>query len=126
MATYSWSIDKLYTKDITKDGSTYTDSILRVEATLTGTSETIESIIATSDFDLDMNVDNIDSSFTAYASVTEANVKTWVENRVGSATITEIKKGIESAIDFLEKINGSTAKGSTDSDNNFTSTFPWS
>tara|TARA_R110001592_G_scaffold60664_1_gene184636 strand:+ start:4393 stop:4773 length:381 start_codon:yes stop_codon:yes gene_type:complete len=126
MATYSWSIDKLYTKDITKDGSTYTDSILRVEATLTGTSETIESIIATSDFDLDMNVDNIDSSFTAYASVTEANVKTWVENRVGSATITEIKKGIESAIDFLEKINGSAAKGSTDSDNNFTSTFPWS
>ena len=116
MATYSWSIDKLYTKDITKDGSTYTDSILRVEATLTGTSETIESIIATSDFDLDMNVDNIDSSFTAYASVTEANVKTWVENRVG----------IESAIDFLEKINGSAAKGSTDSDNNFTSTFPWS
>ena len=125
MATYSWSIDKLYTKDITKNGTTYSDSILRVEATLIGTSETVGSISSVSTFDLDMNVDNIDSSFTAYASVTEANVKTWVENRVGSATITEIKKTIELEIDFLEKINGSVAKGSTDSDNNFTSVFPW-
>ena len=82
MATYAWTIDKLYTKDITKSGKTYKDAILRVEATLTGTSETIGSISGQSIFDLDMNVDNIDSSFTAYNSVTEANVKTWVENRV--------------------------------------------
>ena len=125
MATYAWTIDKLYTKDITKNGTTYSDSILRVEATLTATSETVSSIKSISTFDLDMNVDNIDSSFTAYASVTEANVKTWIENRIGSATIIEIKRGIEAEIDFLEKVNGSVAKGSTDSDNNFTSAFPW-
>ena len=122
MATYAWTINKLYTKDITKDGTTYTDVILRVEATLTGTSETIGSINSNGSFDLDMDVTGIDSSFTEYASVTEANVKTWVENRVGSATINEIKQGIEGEIDFLEKTNGSVAKEDTDGN----STFPWS
>ena len=122
MATYAWTIDKLYTKDIVLDGTTYTDVILRVEATLTGTSETIGSISSNGSFDLDMDVTRIDSSFTEYASVTEANVKTWVENRVGSATINEIKQGIEGEINFLEKTNGSVAKEDTD-DN---PTFPWS
>jgi len=122
VATYAWTINKLYTKDITKDGTTYTDVILRVEATLTGTSETIGSINSNGSFDLDMDVTGIDSSFTEYASVTEANVKTWVENRVGSATINEIKQGIEGEIDFLEKTNGSVAKEDTDGN----STFPWS
>ena len=122
MATYAWTIDKLYTKDIVLDGTTYTDVILRVEATLTGTSETIGSISSNGSFDLDMDVTGIDSSFTEYASVTEANVKTWVENRVGSATINEIKQGIEGEINFLEKTNGSVAKEDTDGN----STFPWS
>jgi hypothetical protein len=122
VATYAWTIDKLYTKDIVLDGTTYTDVILRVEATLTGTSETIGSISSNGSFDLDMDVTGINSSFTEYASVTEANVKTWVENRVGSATINEIKQGIEGEIDFLEKTNGSVAKEDTDGN----STFPWS
>jgi hypothetical protein len=126
MATYAWTINTLYTKDVTKDGTTYSDAILRVEATLTGTSESIGSINAESYFDLDMNVDNIDSSFTAYGSVTEANVVSWVEGRVGSTQLAEIKTGIENEIDFQEKVNGSTAKGTTDSDGNFTASFPWS
>lgn len=126
MTTYNWTINKLHTKDITKDGTTYTDVILRVEATLTGTSATIGSITSTSGFDLDMSTDNIDSSFTTYSSVTEANVKTWVENRVSSEIMTNVKDGIESNIDFQEKVHGATAKGTTDSDGNFTASFPWS
>ena len=126
MANYAWTIDKLYTKDITKSGKTYKDAILRVEATLTGTSESIGSIGAEAYFDLDMNVENVDSSFTAYGSVSEVNVKTWIENRLGSTTLAEIKSGIEGDITFKENVYGSTAKGTTDSDGNFTASFPWS
>ncbi len=122
MATYSWTIDKLYTKNITLNGTTYTDVILRVEATLIGISETVSSINSKGSFDLDMNITEIDSSFTTYESVTEANVKTWIENKVGATTINEIKQGIEAEINFLENVNGSVAK--EDSDGN--STFPWS
>ena len=126
MTTYAWTINTLHTKDITKNGTTYNDAILRVEATLTGTSESIGSISAESYFDLDMNVDNVDSNFTAYSSVTEANVVTWIEGRVGSTQLADIKTGIENNIDFEEKVNGAVAKGSTDSDGNFTASFPWS
>lgn len=126
MATYNWTINKLHTKDITKDGTTYTDVILRVEATLTGTSETIGSISSEGGFDLSMNIDNIDSSFTTYSSVTEANVKTWVENNVSSEIMANIKDNIESSVDFQEKVYGATPKGTTDSDGNFTPSFPWS
>jgi len=126
MATYAWTINTLHTKDITKNGTTYNDAVLRVEATLTGTSETIGSITSEASFDLDMNVDNIDSSFTVYGSVTEANVVTWIEGRVGSTQLADIKTGIENNIDFNEKVNGAVAKGSTDSDGNFTASFPWS
>ena len=126
MATYAWTINTLHTKDVTKDGTTYSDAILRVEAILTGTSESIGSINAESYFDLDMNVDNIDSNFIAYASVTEANVKSWVENRIDSQILTNIKNEIEADINFREKVNGATAKGTTDSDGNFTPSFPWS
>jgi hypothetical protein len=126
MATYSWTINKLHTKEITKDGTTYTDVILRVEATLTGTSETIGSITSESGFDLSMNTDSIDSSFTAYSSVTEANVITWVENTVSSEIMANVKTSIEDNIDFHEKVHGATPKGTTDSDGNFTASFPWS
>lgn len=125
MATYVWTINKLYTKDITKDGTTYSDAILRVEATLKSTSVTIGTISAESTFDLDMNVDNIDTSFTAYNSVTEANVKTWIENRIDADILSSIKTNIQNDIAFQEKINGSTAKGTTDSNDVFTATFPW-
>lgn len=126
MATYAWTINTLYTKDVTKNGTTYNDAIVRVEATLTGTSETVGSISAEGGFDLDMNVDNIDSSFTLYGNVTEANVISWIEGRVGSTQLASIKTGIEKDIEFREKIDGAIAKGSTDSDGNFTASFPWS
>ncbi len=121
MATYSWSIDKLYTKDITSGGTTYADVILRVEATLIGTSETEGSITAEGLFDLDMNTTGLASAFTTYSSVTEANVKTWVENRVDSSIMTSVKEEIENDIAFREKVHGSSAK--VDSDEN--ATFPW-
>jgi len=126
MATYAWTINTLYTKDVTKNGTTYNDAIVRVEATLTGTSETVGSISAEGGFDLDMNVDNIDNSFTLYGNVTEANVISWIEGRVGSTQLASIKTGIEKDIEFREKIDGAIAKGSTDSDGNFTASFPWS
>ena len=126
MTTYNWTIDKLHTKDITKNGTTYTDVILRVEATLIGTSATIGSVTSTSGFDLDMNTDGIDNSFTTYSSVTEENVKTWVENRVSSEIMANVKDGIESNIDFQEKVHGATPKGTTDADGNFIASFPWS
>jgi len=121
MATYTWTIDRLYTKDITESGTTYSDVILRVEATLTGTSETVGSIKASGGFDLDMNVTGLSNGFVAYGSVTEANVKTWVENRVGSSTIADIKARIEGEIDFQERVNGGVPK--QDSEGN--ATFPW-
>ena len=94
MATYAWTIDLLSTKDITKDGTTYSDVILRVNATLTGTSETIGSLTSDSGFDLDMDVSNIGSEFTAYGSVTEANVISWVENRMDADILANIKTEI--------------------------------
>ncbi len=121
MATYSWTINKLYTKDITKDGTTYNDVVLRVEATLSSTSETDSNIIATSSFDLDMNVDNIDSSFTSYTSVTEANVKTWVETKIDADILSHIKTSLQNDIAFREKVNNAIAK--EDADGN--ATFPW-
>ena len=126
MANYAWTINKLYTKDVTKNGTTYNDAILRIDATLKGTSETIGSISAEGNFDLDMNVDNIDSDFTAYNSVTEANVKTWVENRIDSKIFANVKAEIEAEIKFQENVDGSSAKGSTNSEGVFIASFPWS
>tara|TARA_S200002703_G_scaffold121229_1_gene107097 strand:+ start:558 stop:926 length:369 start_codon:yes stop_codon:yes gene_type:complete len=122
MATYAWTIDLLSTKDITKDGTTYSDVILRVNATLTGTSETIGSLTSDSGFDLDMDVSNIGSEFTAYGSVTEANVISWVENRMDADILANIKTEIEGNLAFLEKVNGSAPKEDTDGN----ATFPWS
>jgi len=121
MATYKWTIEKLYTKNITESGKTYTDVILRVAATLTGTSETIGSINGQSQFDLDMNVSGLSSGFTEYDSVTEANVISWVEGRVGSEQLSNCKTEIESHISFNENVHGAVAK--EDSEGN--ATFPW-
>ena len=121
MATYAWTIDKLYTKNITEDGTTYSDVITRIVATLTATSETIGSVSVEHCADLDMNVTGLASSFTAYDSVTEANVKSWVETRIGSETMTQIKTNMENELQFLENIHNTTAK--EDADGN--ATFPW-
>tara|TARA_R100000482_G_scaffold23879_1_gene7069 strand:+ start:183 stop:548 length:366 start_codon:yes stop_codon:yes gene_type:complete len=121
MATYAWTIDKLYTKNITKDGTTYSDVITRIVATLTATSETIGSVNVVHGADLDMNVSNVSESFIAYNSVTEANVKSWVETRIGSDMLTQIKANMENELQFLENIHNTTAK--EDADGN--ATFPW-
>ena len=121
MATYAWTIDKLYTKNITKDGTTYSDVITRIVATLTATSETVGSITLDHGADLDMNVSNVSESFIAYNSVTEANVKSWVETRIGSDMLTQIKANMENELQYFENIHNTTAK--EDSDGN--STFPW-
>tara|TARA_E500000318_G_scaffold12310_1_gene11271 strand:- start:4568 stop:4939 length:372 start_codon:yes stop_codon:yes gene_type:complete len=121
MATYVWTISKLFTKDITEDGTTYSDVITRVEGKLTGTSETVGSITGENGFDLDMNVSNLASGFTAYNSITEANVQLWVENRLTPSIIASIKTGIENEIEFLEKVHESNPK--EDSEGN--PTFPW-
>ena len=121
MATYAWTIDKLYTKNITEDGTTYSDVITRIVATLTATSETIGSVNVVHGADLDMNVSNVSESFITYNSVTEANVKSWVETRIGSDMLTQIKANMENELQFLENIHNTTAK--EDSDGN--STFPW-
>ena len=121
MATYAWTIEKLYTKNITESGKTYTDAILRVQGVLTATSEKIDSVNTGHGVDLDMNVSNISNSFTAYDSVTEANVTSWIETRIGSTTLAEIKKGLENELEFLENIHGSTPKEDSDGK----STFPW-
>lgn len=126
MATYNWEIDSLHTKNITKNGTIYSDVILRIQAELKGTSETVGSINATSSFDLDMNVDGVDISFTPYSSVTKANVVTWIENKMDTDILANIKTNIENQITFLENVDGSEAKGTTDSNNVFTATFPWS
>ena len=39
MASYEWVVEKLYTKNITTGGTTYTDVIKRVEAHLKATSD---------------------------------------------------------------------------------------
>ena len=121
MATYAWTIDKLYTKNITKDGTTYSDVITRIVATLTATSETIGSVNVVHGADLDMNVSNVSESFITYNSVTEANVKSWVETRIGSDMLTQIKANMENELQYFENIHNTTAK--EDSDGN--STFPW-
>lgn len=122
MATYSWHIDRLYTKDITKNGTTYTDVILRVTAFLRGTSENHSSVVANSGFDLDLNVDNIDSSFTLYGDVTEANVISWLEARVGTDGINSAKQAIEGELEFWDAVYGANPKEEADG----TATFPWS
>ena len=121
MATYAWTIDKLYTKNITEDGTTYSDVITRIVATLTATSETIGSVNVVHGADLDMNVSNVSESFITYNSVTEANVKSWVETRIGSDMLTQIKANMENELQFLENIHNTTAK--EDADGN--ATFPW-
>jgi len=121
MATYTWTIEVLFTKDITKDGTTYSDAIIRVGAMLTGQSDTIPSISSSSYFDLDIDVDNIESNFISYSSVTEAEVITWVQSRVNADILADIKTGIESDIEFKEKVNGSNPK--EDAEGN--PTFPW-
>tara|TARA_R100000773_G_scaffold42366_1_gene39553 strand:- start:5785 stop:6168 length:384 start_codon:yes stop_codon:yes gene_type:complete len=124
--SYSWTVEKVYTKNITTGGKTYSSVIARVEATLKATSGSDSSISTDHFVDLDMNTTGLASSFTAYADVSEANVKTWIESRLNATTLASIKSHMDNEITFLENVNGATAQGSTDSEGNFTASFPWS
>ena len=122
MATYAWEINRLYAENITKDGTTYTDVIARVEATLVGTSEIDSSIKDGAGWDIDLDTDNIGSDFTPYASVTESEVDSWLEARIGTEAINEAKQAMVQQIEYLEKVRGASPK--EDSEGN--PTFPWS
>ena len=108
--SYAWTIDKLFTKNISTGGQTYTDTIVRIQATLTGTNGDDNSITKTHEVDLDMNTSGVADGFTAYTDVTEANCISWVENRLTSVTITEIKKYMDDLMVFDLNIKDATEK----------------
>ena len=124
--SYSWTIERVYTKDITTGGKTYDSVIARVEALLKATSGNDSSISVNHGVDLDLNTSGLASGFTAYADVSEANVKSWIETKLTDSTLTTIKGHLDNEVSFQENIKGATAQGSTDSDGKFTASFPWS
>lgn len=124
--SFSWTVDKVYTKNITTGGKTYSDVIARVEGTLKGVSGNDSEVFADHTVDLDMNTSGLADSFTAYSGVSQANVVSWIETRLNTTTIETIKSHLNNEIEFLENIKGATAQGSTDSEGNFTASFPWS
>ena len=121
MASYEWVIEKLHTKNITTGGTTYTDVIKRIEAHLKATSDVKSSLTRQHYVDLNMNTNNVANSFTAYNSVTKANVTSWIEIRLTSPIISDIKKHLENELAFDEDVDGATAK--VDADGN--ATFPY-
>ena len=124
--SFSWTVDKVYIKNITTGGKTYSDVIARVEGTLKGVSGNDSEVFADHTVDLDMNKGGLADSFTAYSGVSQANVVSWIETRLNTTTIETIKSHLNNEIEFLENIKGATAQGSTDSEGNFTASFPWS
>ncbi len=122
--SYTWKIETLYTKDITESGTTYSDVIKRVGGKLTATSSETSNT-AVHGYDLDLKNPADWSAFTAYGSVSEANVQTWVENRIGDASISQIKQDLVNNLAFEDEVDGSNAKG-TGSGESFSATFPWS
>ena len=119
-------MDKVYIKNITTGGKTYSDVIARVEGTLKGISGNDSEVFADHTVDLDMNTGGLADSFTAYSGVSQANVVSWIETRLNATTLETIKGHLNNEIEFLENIKGATAQGSTDSEGNFTASFPWS
>ena len=123
--TYTWTITKLYTKNITVDGTTYNDVVKRVEGRLTVTSGSDSSIDAVHGYDLDLRDPSDWSSFTAYDSLSQSKVQTWVEARLTADTITYVKQQLDAGVAFEEEVSGTTAKGSGSGDD-FVASFPWS
>ena len=116
--SYTWSIQKLYTKDITEGGQTYTDVIKRTVGTLTGTDSGEEVIHG---FDVDLKNPSSWSDFTAYDSLSEANVVSFVQTRIGSDMIASIKAEMENMMATKLEYAGATIKGTDENP-----TFPWS
>jgi hypothetical protein len=113
--TYAWTINKIYTKNLAVDGTTYSDVIVRIQATLTATSGDDSSLTLNHESDLDMNTNDLASSFTAYASITEANAKSWVESRMTSSTVASIKAHLDGILQFELNIKDAPEKTG----------FPW-
>lgn len=122
--SYTWAITKLYTKNITEGGSTYSDVIKRVEGTLTA-KESSTNTEKVHPYDLDLRNPADWSAFTAYGSLSKSAVQAWVEARLTDPTIAEIKAFLNGQIAFTDEISGSSAKG-TGSGDDFSATFPWS
>jgi|TARA_Y100000114_G_C11733346_1_gene314814 hypothetical protein len=125
--SYSWSVKCLYTKDITESGSTYADVIKKATVYLKATDSGGDS--AETGIDMDFNNPADWSKFTAYGSVTEANVIAWTEARLGNDTLTDIKFRLDREILENENVKDVTAKGTGSGefgDESFTPTFPWS
>ena len=122
--SYTWAITKLYTKNITEGGSTYSDVIKRVEGTLTA-KESSTNTEKVHPYDLDLKNPADWSDFTAYGSLSESGVQAWVEARLTDPTIAEIKAFLNAQIEFTDEVGGTSAKG-TGSGDDFSATFPWS
>lgn len=116
--TYSWTIEKLYTKNITVDGTTYSDVIKKVEGYWTATKSGEESVHG---FELDLRNPSSWSDFTAYNSLTKAKVVAMVETRIGADMMSAIKAEQEARLDSQLEYQGATLKGTEE-----TPTFPWS
>ena len=122
--TYSWVINCLYTKNITNDGSTYNDVIKKAEAFLRVTNSASQTADAA--IDMDFNDPSDWSGFTAYSSVTKANVVSWIEGRLGSEILSEIKGRLDKQLLEEANIANTTAKGTgTHGEESFSATFPW-
>ena len=116
--TYSYTIERLYTKDITVDGTTYSDVIKKVQGYWTA-SRSGESAIH--GFELDLRNPSSWSDFTAYDSLTQSNVVAMIETRIGADMMAAIKAEQEGRLDSQLEYAGATLKGTEEKP-----TFPWS
>ena len=61
--SYTWTINRLYTKDITDSGTTYSDVVKRVVGTLTATSSSTSN---TQEHQYDIDLKNPSDCSSAY------------------------------------------------------------
>jgi|MDSV01.2.fsa_nt_gb hypothetical protein len=125
--SYTWAITRLYTKDITDSGTTYTDVVKRVVGTLTATSSSTSNT-QTHQYDIDLKNPSDWSAFTAYASLNESTVQTWIETRLTSDTVTAIKGHLAGQLEYDDEIENTTVKGNgtDETADGFVASFPWS
>jgi len=104
---YTWDVSTVDTYPSHSDGSnTKSDVIYNVHWRLKGTDDTnkdSDGNYQTAETYGSQALDVSDhTSFTAFASVSQANVQTWVEAAIGSTEVTALKAGIDAQI--TEKI----------------------
>ena len=96
---YTWDVSTVDTYP-TKDSKA--DVIYNVHWRLTGTDDTnkdSEGAYQTATSYGSQSLDTSDlSSFTAFASVSKANVQSWVEAALGADTVTELKTSLDMQI----------------------------